>query len=176
MGTENIKVRVIHSGSGNITESDVMLAAASRGIILGFNTGSEPGARRLAEIEGVAIRYYDVIYNLLDDVEKALKGMLEPSYVEVIDGRAEVRAIFSSGKKLKVAGVYVREGKITLGASIRTIRGGQTISQSTVISLRRFKDDVKEVTSGYECGIGIKDFDAFEVGDILETFRTEVRE
>ena len=176
LGTEDIKVRVIHSGSGNITESDVMLAIASKGIIIGFNTSSEPGARRLAEIEGVAIRYYDVIYNLVDDVGKALKGMLEPSYVEVIDGRAEVRAVFPSSKKQKVAGVYMRDGKITLGASIRVLRGEQVVSESTVTSLRRFKDDVKEVASGYECGIGMKDFNDFEVGDILESFRTEARE
>ncbi len=176
LGTEDIKVRVIHSGSGNVTESDIMLAVASKGIVIGFNTGSEPGARRLAEVEGVSIRFYEVIYNLVDDVGKALKGMLEPSYVEVIDGRAEVRAIFPSGKKQKVAGTYVREGKITLGASIRVLRGEQVVAESTVVSLRRFKDDVKEVTSDYECGIGLKDFNDFEVGDVLETFRTEARE
>jgi len=173
LGTEEIRVRVIHSGSGNISESDVMLAIASKGLIIGFCTGIEPGARRLADVEGIDIRYYDVIYNLVDDVGKALKGMLEPTYSEVIDGQAEVRAIFSSGKKTKVAGVYVTEGKITRGASVRVLRQEQMVCESTVSSLKRFKDDVKEVAAGYECGVGIEDFYDFQVGDILEFFRRE---
>ena len=173
LGTEEIQVRVIHSGSGNITGSDVMLAIASKGLIIGFNTGYEPGARRLADVEGVDIRHYDVIYNLVDDVDKALKGMLEPTYVEVIDGRAEVRAIFPAGKKEKAAGVYVTEGKISRGASARVRRQEQVVFESIVSSLRRFKDDVKEVAAGYECGVGIKDFSEFQVGDILELFRRE---
>jgi translation initiation factor IF-2 len=172
LGTDKVQVRIIHSSSGNITESDVMLAIASKGLIIGFGTGIEAGARRLADVEGVDIRSYDVIYNLVDDVEKALKGMLEPTYVEVIDGRAEVKAVFPS-KKLKVAGVAVTEGKATRGAQVRVRRGEQVLVESTVASLRRFKDDVKEVASGYECGVGLKDFDAFEVGDILEFFRKE---
>jgi len=173
LGTEKVKVRIIHSGSGNITESDVMLAIASKGLIIGFGTGIEAGARRLADVEGVDIRYYDVIYNLVDDVEKALKGMLEPTYTEVIDGRAEVRAIFSSGKREKVAGVYVTEGKISRGVSVRVRRGEEVVFESVVSSLRRFKDDVKEVNSGYECGVGVQDFSDFQVGDILEFFRRE---
>ena len=173
LGTEEVRVRVIHSGSGNITESDVMLAIASKGLIIGFCTGTEPGARRLADVEGIDIRYYDVIYNLVDDVGKALKGMLEPTYSEVIDGQAEVRAIFSSGKKTKVAGVYVTEGKVTRGASVRVLRQEQMVCESIVSSLKRFKDDVKEVAAGYECGVGIEDFYDFQVGDILEFFRRE---
>ena len=173
LGTEGVKVRIIHSGSGNITESDVMLAIASKGLIIGFGTDIEAGARRLADVEGVDIRYYDVIYNLVDDVEKALKGMLEPTYTEVIDGRAEVRAVFSSGKKEKVAGAYVTEGKVTRGVSVRVRRGEEVVFESAVSSLRRFKDDVKEVTSGYECGVGVQDFGDFQVGDILEFFRKE---
>jgi len=106
-------------------------------------------------------------------VGKALKGLLEPSYQEVIDGRAEVRAIFSSGKRNQVAGVYVTEGKITRGASVRVQRQGETVAESVVSSLRRFKDDVREVPTGYECGVGIRDFDKFEEGDILEFFRVE---
>jgi len=175
VSTEEVKVRVIHSGTGNVTESDVMLAIASKGLIIGFNTGSEPGARRLAEIEGVTIRHYDVIYSMVDDVDKALKGMLEPSYVEVIEGRAEVRVVFSSGKRLNVAGAYVSEGKVRMGAEVRVWRGKQVVFASKVSSLRRFKDDVKEVASGYECGIGVKDFGDFEVGDILESFGWESR-
>jgi translation initiation factor IF-2 len=173
LGTDEVKVRVIHSGSGNITESDVMLAIASRGLIIGFNTGTEPGAQRLADVEGVSIRYYDVIYNLADDVSKALKGMLEPSYAEVIEGRAEVRQVFSSGKKTKVAGVYVNEGKVSRGVSVRVRRQEKIVRESTVSSLRRFKDDVTEVGAGYECGVGVKDFNDFEEGDVLEFFRVE---
>jgi translation initiation factor IF-2 len=173
MGTEKVQVRIIHSGTGNINESDVMLAAASKGLIIGFGVGSEAGARRSASAEGVDIRYYDVIYKLVDDVGKALTGLLEPSYVEVIDGRAEIRAIFTSGKKTKVAGVYVNEGKISRGISVRVRRQEQVVHESVVSSLRRFKDDVKEVVSGYECGVGIEDFHEFEVGDILEFFRRE---
>jgi len=172
LGTDKVQVRIIHSSSGNITESDVMLAIASKGLIIGFGTGIEAGAQRLADVEGVDIRSYDVIYNLVDDVEKALKGMLEPTYVEVIEGRAEVKAIFPS-KKAKVAGVAVSEGKVSRGASARVRRGEQVVVESEVSSLRRFKDDVKEVTSGYECGVGFKDFDDFEVGDVLEFFRKE---
>jgi len=173
LATDKVQVRIIHSSSGNITESDVMLAIASKGLIIGFGTGIEAGARRLADVEGVDIRSYDVIYNLVDDVEKALKGMLEPTYVEVIEGRAEVKAVFSSGKKLKVAGVSVIDGKASRGASVRVRRGEQIVVQSSVSSLKRFKDDVKEVASGYECGVGLKDFEDFEAGDILEFYRKE---
>jgi len=173
LATDKVQVRIIHSSSGNITESDVMLAIASKGLIIGFGTGIEAGARRLADVEGVDIRSYDVIYNLVDDVEKALKGMLEPTYVDVIEGRAEVKAIFPSGKKLKVAGVSVTEGKVSRGASVRVRRGEQVVTESMVASLKRFKDDVKEVASGYECGVGLKDFEDFEIGDILEFFRKE---
>ncbi len=173
LGTEAVKVRVIHSGSGNVTENDVMLAIASKGLIISFNTGSEPGARRLADVEGVDIRSYDVIYDVVDDIGKALKGMLEPAYVEIIEGRAEVRATFSAGKREKVAGVYITEGKVTRSVSARVRRQEQVVCESTVSSLRRFKDDVKEVVAGYECGVGIKDFSEFEIGDILEFFRTE---
>jgi len=173
LAMDEVKVRVIRSGSGNIIESDVMLAIASKAVIIGFNTGAELGAQRLAELEGVSIRHYDVIYNLVDDVSKALQGMLEPSYVEVIDGRAEIRAVFAAAKRVKVAGIYVTEGKITRGVSVRVKRGGETVIESVVSSLRRFKDDVREVTTGYECGVSIKDFNDFEVGDVLEFYRTE---
>jgi translation initiation factor IF-2 len=173
LGTDEVQVRIIHSGTGNITESDVMLAIASKGLIIGFSVNSEENARRLAATKGVDIRYYDVIYSLADDVDKALKGLLEPSYVEVIDGRAEVRAVFPSSKGNKVAGVYVTEGKISRNAPARVRRGDEVLSDSTVSSLKRFKDDVKEVAAGYECGVGIKDFSEFEVGDTLELYRME---
>lgn len=173
LGTEEVQVRIIHNGTGNITESDVMLATASNGLIIGFSVITEEGARRLASAEGIDIRHYDVIYNLIDDVDKALKGLLEPSYVEVIEGRAEVRAIFPAGKRIQVAGAYVAEGKVSRNASVRVRRGEEIVHESTVSSLRRFKDDVREVTAGYECGIGVKDLSEFQVGDILEFFRME---
>ncbi len=175
LGAEEVRVRVIHSGSGNIAESDVMLAIASKGLIIGFGTGIEPGARRLADMEGVDIRYYNIIYNLVDDVGKALKGMLEPTYSEVIDGRAEVRDIFTSGKKVKIAGIYITEGKVTRGSSVRVQRQEKVLCESTVGSLRRFKDDVKEVDAGYECGVHIEGFSECEVGDMLEFFRVEIK-
>jgi len=173
LSTEQVKVRIIHSGTGNITESDVLLAIASKGLIIGFGTGIEAGVRRLADVEGVDIRTYKVIYNLVDDVDKALKGMLEPHYVDVIEGRAEIKAVFSSGKKGKVAGISVTEGKVSRNSLVRVRRGEEIVSESEVSSLRRFKEDVNEVASGYECGVGVKDFNDFQVGDILEIFRRE---
>jgi len=171
--TEEIKVKIIHSGSGVITESDVMLAVASKGIVIGFNTAPTLGSQRLAELEGVDIRRYNVIYELIEDIERALKGMKEPSYVEVIEGHAEVRAVFASSKYGKVAGVYVSDGKISRDALVRVIRQKQIVHQATLSSLRRFKDDVKEVATGFECGIGIEGFNQFEIGDVIEFYRKE---
>jgi translation initiation factor IF-2 len=173
LGTGEVKVRIIHSATGSISESDVMLAAASNGLIIGFNVTAQEGARRVAVTSGVDIRYYNIIYTLTDDVAKALKGMLEPVYVESIDGRAEIRAVFSAGKGVKAAGVLVNEGKIVRNAKVRVRRGKEIIADSTVGSLKRFKDDVKEVAAGFECGVGIQDFHDFRVGDILEFYRME---
>jgi translation initiation factor IF-2 len=170
---DKAKAKVIHSAPGSITENDVLLALVSKGIIIGFNTRVEPGAHRLADLEGVDVRHYEVIYNLVDDVEKALKGMLEPTYVEVIEGHAEVRSTFPIEKKGKVAGVYVADGKVSRSALARVVRDGQGIHESTVNSLRRFKDDVKEVTAGFECGVGLEGFTDFQIGDIIELFRKE---
>jgi len=172
LNTDEVKVNILHSDSGSITEGDVLLALASKGIIIGFNSRPESGAGQLADSEGVDIRYYDVIYNLVDDVEKAMKGMLEPTYVEVVEGHAEVRAIFST-RGGKVAGAYVTDGKISRGSLARVIRQGQTIFESSINSLKRFKDDVKDVASGFECGIGIEGYSDFEVGDIVELYRME---
>lgn len=172
LNNDEVRVNILHSDSGSITEGDVLLALASNGIILGFNTRTEPGATQIAQNEGVDIRNYEVIYNLVDDVEKAVKGMLAPTYVEVIAGHGEVRAIFSA-RGNKVAGIYVTEGKITRGSQARIIRHSETIFESSVSSLKRFKDDVKEVTSGFECGIGIEGYNNLEVGDIIEAFRME---
>jgi translation initiation factor IF-2 len=173
LGTDEVKVRIIHSGTGNISESDVMLASASNGFVIGFNVASDEGARRLAASRSIDIRYYDVIYSLTDDIDKALKGLLEPTYHEVIDGRADVRAVFPAGKGAKAAGVYVTDGKVTRNSSVRVRRGSEILADSAVNSLKRFKDDVREVASGYECGVGVKDFNDFEVGDTLEFYRIE---
>jgi translation initiation factor IF-2 len=150
-----------------------MLASASNGLIIGFNVSASEGARNLAASTGVDIRFYKIIYTLIDDVDKALKGLLEPKYVEVIEGRADVRATFPSGKGTKAAGVLVAEGKVTRNALVRVKRGKEILADSTVISLKRFKDDVKEVAAGYECGIGVKDFNDFKVGDVLEFYKME---
>ena len=173
LGDDNIRVKVIHAGTGGITESDILLALASKAIVVGFNSRPEPGAKRLAEMEGVDTRYYNVIYNLVDDIGKALKGMLEPTYAEVVEGRAEVRAVFGSGKNIKIAGSMVREGKLTRGSGVRVIRQGKAVHESRIASLRRFKEDVTEVNTGFECGVGVEGFNDPQVGDILESFRKE---
>jgi translation initiation factor IF-2 len=173
LDTDQVKVRIIHSGTGNISESDVMLAMASNGLIIGFNVTATEGAKKLATSSGVDVRHYKVIYNLADDITKALKGMLEPTYVEVTEGRAEVRAVFPAGKSAKAAGVYINEGKATRNDLVRVHRGKEVLIESSVSSLKRFKDDAKEVTAGYECGVGVKDFNDFEVGDTLEFYRME---
>ena len=173
LGTDEVKVRIIHSATGNVTESDVMLAAASNGLIIGFDVGAGEGARRVAATSGVDIRFYNIIYTLTDDVDKALKGLLEPTYVEVIDGRATVQAVFSAGKGVKAAGVMVNEGKVIRNSSVRVRRGKEILADSTASSLKRFKDDAKEVAAGYECGVGVKDFNDFQVGDVLEFYRME---
>jgi translation initiation factor IF-2 len=174
LGDEKVKVRIIHYGSGGITEGDVLLALASKAIVIGFNSRPESGAQRLAETEGISIRYYNVIYELVKDVEKALKGMLEPTYAEVTEGQAEVIAIFESGKKGRIAGVSVKEGRIKRDASARVIRKGEPIHESRIISLKRFKEDVKEVATGFECGLRIEGFSDFQVGDIVQSYRQEI--
>ena len=173
LGDERTKVRVIHSSSGSITESDVLLALASKGVVIGFNSRPEPGASRLAGVERISIRYYDVIYEMVKDVDKALKGMLEPTYTEVVEGQAEIRAIFDAKGKGKVAGVFVKEGKASRGALVRILRNGELIHESRVSSLRRFKDDVKEVSTGQECGVGIEKATDLQMGDVIEFYRRE---
>jgi len=165
--SEKMKLRVIHSGTGSITESDVMLAVASGAVIVGFNTRAEPRVLRLAESEGVEIRTYQIIYRLVDDVEKTLKGMLEPTYVDVIDGHAEVRATFKV-KGGAIAGCYVIDGKAIRSGTAKVTRKSETVHQGAVSSLKHFKDDVSEMPSGSECGVGVEGFSAFAVGDIIE--------
>jgi translation initiation factor IF-2 len=173
LSDEHVKVKVIHANSGTITESDVMLALASKGIIIGFNSRPDSGAQRLADMEGISIRFYDIIYELIDDVEKAMKGLLEPTIAEVVDGHGEVRAVFDVGKKGKVAGIVVKEGKATRDAFVRVIRDGKVVHESRVNSLKRFKNDAKEVSAGLECGVGVDNYGDFQAGDILQFYHRE---
>ncbi len=171
LSTEKARLKVLHVGTGSITEGDILLAIASKGIVIGFNSRPEPGARHLAETEGVDIRFYNIIYNLVDDVRKALEGILEPVITEVREGVGEVKAIFPAGKQGKVAGVFVSEGKLARGAPVRVIRGGKVLHTSSIASLRHFKEDVREMNAGMECGVAVEGFQDFQPGDILETFR-----
>jgi translation initiation factor IF-2 len=169
-----IRVKVLHSGTGNITDSDVMLAAASKGIIIGFNVRAEPSARRVADAQGVDIRLYDVIYHLVDDVRRALAGMLEPEYRETVRGQAEIRQVFRAGKTGQAAGCLVVEGHIQRGSLARILRGREVIYDGRIQSLRRVKDDVREVTAGQECGMTFDAFNDFAAGDVVEAYEKEL--
>jgi translation initiation factor IF-2 len=169
----DIKINILHAETGNISESDVMLATASDAIIVGFNVHEDSAARRMADSEGVSIRLYTIIYRLTEDVEKALKGMLEPEEQENIIGHAEVRQVFRISKVGNVAGSRVLDGVIHRNAKMRVIRDGQPIYEGPVSSLKHLQDDVREVRAGFECGIGVKGFDDFEPGDLLECFTVE---
>lgn len=173
LSTNEVKVHVVHAGVGGINESDVMLASASKAVIIGFNVRPDAQARKAAEKERVEIRLYRVIYALLEDVEKAMAGMLEPEYQEVFLGRAEVRQVFQVPKVGKVAGCYVQDGKIVRGAKVRLIRDGVVVYEGGLASLKRFKEDVREVAAGYECGIGLQDFNDIKEGDIIEAYELE---
>ena len=173
LSTEQVRVKTIHSASGSVTESDIMLALASKGIVIGFNTHPEPGARRQADVEGVDINLYSIIYELVDDVERALKGLHEPVYKDVVEGQVEVRQVFKISRQGNIAGCYVREGTATRGALVRVMRGEEVIAQTEGATLRRFKDDVREVQAGYECGVSLTNVDAFAEGDILVFSRRE---
>ncbi|MFN2626926.1 MAG: translation initiation factor IF-2, partial [Mycobacteriales bacterium] len=172
---EEVGLRILHRGVGAITENDVTLASASDAIILGFNVRPEGKARELADREHVDIRLYRVIYQALEDIEAALKGMLKPEYEEVALGSAEVREVFKVPRIGNVAGCIVRSGTITRNSKARLVRDGVVISDTLSIdSLRRFKDDVRDVAEGYECGIGLGSFNDIKVEDVIETF--EMRE
>ena len=173
VGDENLKVRLIHEGIGNISETDVHLAGASGAVVIGFNVKADGAAQRLAQKEGVDIRYYNIIYKLLDDIQAALTGMLEPTYREVIEGHAEVQQVFKAGKNLVIAGCRVTDGKITRSSQARMTRKQELVFDGKIASLRRGKDDVREVASGYECGIVLEDFNGFEVGDLIEAYYKE---
>ena len=173
LSDEQVRLNVIHGGAGAITESDVMLASASNAVIIGFNVRPEPSAKKEAEREEVDIRLYRVIYDALEDMEAAMKGMLEPEYREVTLGQVEVRTTFKVPKVGTIAGSYVLEGKVVNGSPVRLIRDGVVIYEGKIESLRRFKDDVREVASGYECGIGLHNFNDIKEGDILEVYTVE---
>ncbi|REJ37469.1 MAG: translation initiation factor IF-2 [Bacillota bacterium] len=169
----DVRLNVIHAAVGGITKTDVDLAAAANAIIIGFNVRPDATARKVAEQENVDIRTYRVIYDAIEEMKKALEGMLEPEYREVVLGRAEVRALFRVPNVGTVAGCYVTEGKVVRGASVRVIRDGTVVHEGAVSSLKRFKDDVREVAEGYECGIGLEKFNDLKEGDVLEFFRME---
>ncbi len=173
LSEENIKVRLIHEGIGNISETDVHLAAASDAVVIGFNVKADGAAQRQAQKEGVDIRYYNVIYKLTDEIQAALTGMLEPTYHEVIEGHAEVVQTFKAGKTTVIAGCRVTDGKLTRSSQARVMRKGEKVHEGKIESIRRGKDDVREVATGYECGIVLEDFTAFEAGDIIEAFAEE---
>jgi translation initiation factor IF-2 len=174
LGDEDLKVRILRQGTGNISESDVMLAVASSAIIVGFQVETDAAAQRLAEVEGVTVRIYDIIYRLIDDIDKALKGMLDPVYQDVVTGRAEVRAVFKIPRRGHIAGSIVLDGQVTRNALARVRRNGNEIYTGKIASLRRFSEDVREVVAGYECGIGLDGFDDFQEGDILEFYTEEL--
>jgi translation initiation factor IF-2 len=173
LSTDEVRIEVIHQGIGGISETDVNLAAASDAVIIGFNASPLGKAKSVAEQEQVDIRVYTIIYEVLEDVEKALKGLLGPIKEEVILGRAEVREVFRVSKAGVVAGSYVTEGKLTRGAEARLFRNGDVVHEGTLTSLKRFKDDVREVQAGYECGIGIEGYSDWEVGDTIEVYAYE---
>lgn len=169
-----VQTRIIHRGVGAITEGDVNLALASHAIIIGFNARPDPAARRHAEQHGIDIRFYNIIYQLQDDLKKAMAGMLAPTFKEVVEGYAEVRTTFRLPTREIVAGVYVTDGKITrTGQNVRVLRRGVVIHDGRISSLKRFKDDVREVTAGYECGLIVEGFNDIEAGDALEFYRQE---
>jgi translation initiation factor IF-2 len=169
----DIKINILYAETGNIGENDIMLASASNAIAIGFNVQPDSAARRLAESERVSIRIYDIIYRLTEDIEKALKGMLEPEEKETVIGHAEVRAVFRISKVGNIAGCRVVDGEIRRSGRIRVIRNGQVVHEGTISSLKHLQEDVREVKTGFECGIGIRNFDDIRVGDRLEGFIVE---
>ena len=170
---QEVKVKVIHAGVGAISESDVMLASASNSVIIGFNVRPDATAKTTAENEKVDVRLYRVIYNAIEDIQAAMKGMLDPEFVEKQLGHAEVRQVFKASGIGTIAGSYVTDGKITRSAKARLIRDSIVIYEGEMDSLRRFKDDVREVAAGYECGIMLNKFSDIKEGDVIEAFVME---
>jgi translation initiation factor IF-2 len=173
LGTDELKVNILHQGIGRISESDIMLASASQASVVGFHVDVDEAARRVAEIEGVDVRLYNIIYKLIEDVDNALKGMLEPVYEKVVVGHAEVRVVFQIRRRGNIAGCYMTDGEVTRSAWVRVYRNDEELFDGQLDSLKRFQEDVSEVRAGFECGIGIAGFDSFEQGDVLEFYREE---
>jgi translation initiation factor IF-2 len=173
LGSGDISINILHAETGNIGKNDVMLAAASKAIVIGFNVEADTAAEQLADSEGVSIRLYNIIYRLTEDVEKALMGMLEPEMKEFIIGHAEIREIFKVSRIGKIAGCYVRDGEIRRNARMRVLRDQEELFDGEIASLKHIQDDVREVRAGFECGITLKNFEGFEVGDILEGYIIE---
>ncbi len=173
LNSGDIKIKILHAETGNIGENDIMLASASSAIVVGFNVQADPASRKLAETEGVSIRLYNIIYRLLDDLEKAVKGMLEPEFREIKLGTAEVLAVFKITKVGNIAGCKVLNGELRRNGRARVMRNGEEIFSGEISSLKHEKDDVREVRTGFECGISFRNFNAFEVGDLIECFNVE---
>jgi translation initiation factor IF-2 len=171
LNTAEVRVQILGEGAGDINESDVLLASASDAVVIGFNTKLDPGAQRAVEASGVDVRLYDVIYKLTDDIGAALQGMLAPKMVEQVEGHAEVRMVIKAGKAGFIAGSYVTDGRIVRGGGVRLLRGGKVIAESRVETLKRFKDDVREVAAGFECGIGLAGSLELAEGDVIECFQ-----
>ena len=167
------RVRILHAGSGNVTESDVLLASASNAIVVGFSVGEEIGVERMADRMGVEVRHYKIIYQMIDDIGQALHGMLEPAFTDVVLGEAEIREIFPSRRSINIAGCRVVSGRMNRGASIRVLREGEILADTSIASLRHFRDEVNEVTNGMDCGILLDEFNEIEVGDVLQAHRQE---
>jgi translation initiation factor IF-2 len=176
LSLEEVKLRLIHSGVGSITPSDILLARASSAVVIGFHVEPLAEAKQLADKEGVEIRTYQVIYNLLDDLRSALVGLLEPKEEEVLIGRAQVRQVFRISKVGIIAGCYVLEGEVRRDARIRVIRNGKVVFSGPIRSLKRFKEDVRKVEAGYECGVGVEGLTDLTVDDELEVYELQVSE
>jgi len=170
LSTDEVKVNILHTGVGAITESDINLAAASKAVVIGFNVRADAGARKLMDSAGVDVRYYNIIYEAVDEVKAALGGMLSPEEKENIIGLVEIREVFRISKVGSVAGCYVLDGMVKRGSKVRVLRSNVVIHTGELEALKRFKDDVREVKAGFECGVSLKNFNDIEVGDQLEVF------
>jgi translation initiation factor IF-2 len=173
LSTSEVSVRVLHSAVGGITESDVILAKATNAVIIGFNVRANPQARDLARRDGVEIRYYSIIYDVIDDIRNALSGLLAPSLREKFLGNAEIREVFNITRVGKVAGCRVTEGTVKRGAKVRLLRDNVVIHEGALKTLKRFKDEVREVQEGYECGMAFESYQDIQAGDVIECFEVE---
>jgi translation initiation factor IF-2 len=173
MSNDKVKVRVIHDAVGSVTESDITLAQVANAIIIGFNVRPSQNITSMAEAAGVDMRLYRVIYEAVNDVEKAMKGLLAPTFKEVVDGHIEIRQLFKVSNVGTIGGAYVLDGKVNRNSEIRVVREGIVVHEGKLASLKRFKDDVRDVAAGYECGVMIEKFNDIQEGDIVEAFHQE---